>query len=152
MKYVDNEKLLGELRTYSETGIQTEELGKMFLLIAKRYSEKGSFSGYTYKDDMICEAVLTCLKYMHNFDLNKSNPFAYFSRVVHNSFLNYISQQKKHSKIKDICYKNVDFIMPDENKNDDWELFEVCGINYQSIRGNKKKKRKKVKEEKQEVE
>jgi DNA-directed RNA polymerase specialized sigma24 family protein len=134
---------LDEIKTFKEDKIQTEELGRMFLLLANRYSDKGSFSGYSWKDDMICEAVLTCLKYMHNFDtsIENPNPFAYFSRIIHNSFLNYISRQKKHSRIKDICYKNLDFITPDSNTDNDWKHFEVNGIDYQLIRGNKKKKR-----------
>ena len=117
------------------------------LLLAKKYSDKGSFAGYSWKDDMICEAVLTCLRYMHNFDItvDKPNPFAYFSRIIHNSFLNYISKQKKHSKIKDICYKNIDFITPEGDSNNEYTYFDVCGIDYQSIRGNKKKKKRKRK-------
>ena len=149
MKYIRNEDLLKELKIYAETDVRTEELGKMFLLLAERYSDRGSFAGYSWKDDMICEAVLTCIKYMHNFDvtIDKPNPFAYFSRIIHNSFLNYISKQKKHSKIKDICYKNIDFITPDGDLNDDWSFFEVCGIDYKAIRGDaKKRKKKKVKD------
>lgn len=147
MNYVDNEKLLDEIKVYSETGEKTEEFGRMIFLIAQRYSEKGSFAGYSYKDDMICEAVLTCLKYMHNFKLDTEdpNPFAYFSRVIHNSFLNYIAKQKKHSNIKDICYKNMDFLTQDPNEQSETAYFSVKGINYQVIRGEKKKKRKRKK-------
>jgi DNA-directed RNA polymerase specialized sigma24 family protein len=144
MNYINNKNLLAELRTYEETGERTEELGRMFLLLAKRYSDRGNFAGYSWKDDMICEAVMTCIKYMHNFktEIENPNPFAYFSRIIHNSFLNYIAKQKTHSKIKDICYKNIDFITPDA-KEDDWQNFDICAIDYQLIRGNKKKKRKK---------
>jgi DNA-directed RNA polymerase specialized sigma24 family protein len=147
MNYIKNKNLLEELRVYKETGERTEELGRMFLLLAQRYSDRGSFAGYSWKDDMICEAVLTCIKYMHNFDvdIDNPNPFAYFSRIIHNSFLNYIAKQKVHSKIKDICYKNIDFITPDSMEDDDRKHFDICGINYQQIRGNKKKKRKKAK-------
>lgn len=147
MNYINNKNLLKEVTIYIKTGEQTEELGRMLLLLANKYSEKPSFSGYTYKDDMICEAVLTCLRYMHNFDIEieRPNPFAYFSRIIHNSFLNYISKQKKHSEIKDICYKNIDFISPDSNCADEYTYFDVCGINYQPIRGDKKKKKRKKK-------
>lgn len=147
MNYINNESLLNELRKSQESGIKTEELGKMLLLLAKRYSDRGSFVGYTWKDDMICEAVLTCLKYMHNFDvtIENPNPFAYFSRIIHNSFLNYISKQKKHSSIKDLCYKNLETIMPDNELCSEYDFFDVCGIDYQSIRGNKKRKKRKKK-------
>jgi len=147
MNYINNKKLLEEIEKYKETGIKTEELGRMLLLLAKRYSNKGSFNGYTWKEDMIAESVLTCIKYMHNFrtDVDSPNPFAYFSRIIHNSFLNYISKQKTHSIIKDTCYKNLDFIMPDENQEDEYKYFYIHGIDYQPIIGNKKKKRKKKK-------
>ena len=147
MNYIDNEKLLEEVKIYSESGIKTEELGRMLLLLATRYSEKGNFAGYSWKDDMIGEAVFTCLRYMHNFniEIENPNPFAYFSIVIHRSFLNYIQKQKKHSKIKDICYKHIDFITPDGVMDDEYSYFNIHGINYQPIRGDKKKKRRKRK-------
>ena len=105
---------------YKETGVISEELGRMIWYIAKNYSKKGSFSGYTWREDMISEAILTCLKYMHNFDPTKQkypNPFAYFTTIVHNAFVNYIRKQKKHSEIKDICYKR-------------YQLFDSIGKKY----------------------
>lgn len=145
-KYINNKNLLNEIHKFKETGKKTEKLGKMLLLLAKRYSDKGSFYGYTWKDDMIGEAVLTCIKYMHNFDptIENPNPFAYFSRIIHNSFLNYISKQKIHSNIRDICFKNLDLILPDYNEDNN-QNFKFFSIDYQQIRGNKKKKKKKKK-------
>ena len=147
MNYINNESLLKELEICKENDVATEEIGRMLLLLAKRYSERGNFSGYTWKDDMIGDAVMTCIRYMHNFDPEKQekpNPFAYFSRIIHNSFLSYISKQKTHSKIKDLCYKNLDFITPDPNTDNEHEYFSISGIDYQPIRGNKKiRKRKK---------
>lgn len=151
MDYVDKDKLLKEIELYKETGIKSEELGRMVLLIATRYSERGNFSGYTWKDDMIGEAVFTCLKYIHNFDPEKenSNPFAYISIIVHRAFLNYIAKQKKHSSIKDECYKYAfmyenDFLIRPYEK----DYFRTSGINYQIIKGMTSKKRKKKKKKK----
>lgn len=148
MNYINNKSLLEEIRIYKESGVKTEELGGMLLLLARRYSDKGSFSGYSWRDDMICEAVLTCIKYLHRFDITKEspNPFAYFSRVIHNAFLSYIAKQKIHSKIKDLCCKNIDFIVPDINIEEDFSYFDLHGIDYQVIRGDKKRKRKTKKE------
>jgi DNA-directed RNA polymerase specialized sigma24 family protein len=148
MNYVNNAELLEEVRKYKNTGVQSEALGNMVLKIATKYADKGSFAGYSWKDDMIGEAVLTCVKYMHNFDTEKEKPnaFAYFSKIVHNAFLNFISKQKTHSAIKDICYKNIDFLLKDPF--DEVRVFDVCGLDYQSIRGNKKRRKKKKKEEK----
>ena len=56
MNYVDNASLLKEVKVFKETGCRTEALGNMLLLIASKYSDKGSFAGYTYKDDKIGRA------------------------------------------------------------------------------------------------
>ena len=104
--YLKNSDIILEMKMYKETGIVSENLGKMIVRIASNYSNIGSFSGYTWKEDMISEAVLTCLKYLHNFDIEKSNnPFAYFTTISKHAFINYIMKQKKHSSIKDICVK-----------------------------------------------
>lgn len=108
--YVTNDELIAELKQYDKTGVISNELGKMFLDIARNLSNKGNFSGYSWKRDMIGEAVYTCVRYVYNFDINKQkkpNPFAYFSRICYNCFLGYIKKQKTHSKIKDRCYNNA---------------------------------------------
>ena len=140
--YVKNKDLLIEIIKYKKTGIISEELGEMIFKIAKNYATKGNFSGYTYIQDMISEAVLTCLKYMHNFNPNKykyPNPFAYFTTIIYHSFLNYIRKQKKHSEIKDICYKRIDLL--EEDKYNDYYLIKA--INYQVLRSLDKPKKKK---------
>jgi len=134
--YVKNKDLLPEMVRYKETGKISEELGTMILAIATNYSNKGSFYNYTWKDDMIMEGVSTVLRYMHNFDPKKQknpNPFAYFTTIIHNAFINFIRKQKKHSKIKDVCYKNYKTMEESEGA---WEayLFTIKGINYQLLK------------------
>ena len=51
MNYINNEKLLVEVKKYIDSGIRSEELGRMLLLLAKRYSGRGSFAGYSWKDE-----------------------------------------------------------------------------------------------------
>lgn len=103
--YVKNKDLMPEIVAYRETGLCSEKLGGMFLLIARNLSNKGNFINYTWKDDMIQEAVLTCVKYSKNFNPEKSNnPFAYVTTICKNAFVNYINKQNRHSTIKDKCY------------------------------------------------
>ena len=66
--YVRNKDLIPEIKKFNESGQISEELGRMLLLIAKNLSNKANFINYTWKDDMIQEAVLTCCKYLKNFD------------------------------------------------------------------------------------
>jgi DNA-directed RNA polymerase specialized sigma24 family protein len=146
MKYLDNLVFLNELCEY-QSGNKTDEFGKMLLLIAKKYAERGCFSGYTWKDDMICDAVLTCIRYVDSFNvkIENPNPFAYFSKIIHHSFLNFIAKQKKHSSIKDICYRNMDIFDSDKLEDNDMKYFNVPGLDYECILGATKKKRKRKK-------
>ena len=141
--YVKNKDLLAEIMKCREDDVITEELGRMILQIATNYSNKGNFASYTWKEDMISEAVLTCLRYMHNFDPNKMerpNPFAYFTTVIHNAFINYIRKQNKHSEIKDICYKKAHIL------EEDTFWFTPKAIDYRDLRKyDKPIKRKKKK-------
>ncbi|MBU0964686.1 sigma factor for late transcription, partial [Patescibacteria group bacterium] len=98
--------------------------------IATNYANKGNFAGYTWKRDMINDAVYTCVRYAHNFDPNKQkvpNPFAYFTQICYHSFLNYIKKQNKFSKIKDTLYNNV--YMLDEN-----DQYMEKSIDYESLK------------------
>ena len=141
-KYVTNKDLLPYIFKYRETGVVSEELGGMILKIAQNFANKGSFHNYTWKEDMIAEAVYTCLRYIHNFDpirFEKPNPFAYFTSVTKNAFLNYIHRQKNHSKIKDYCY-NTYFLLNELDEDDD--VFKMKGIDYTVLKNNGKKRNK----------
>lgn len=71
-------------------------IGVCFLKIAENLSRKPNFANYTFREDMISDAVENCLVAMHNFDPTKSkNPFAYFTLIIYRAFLRKISMEKK---------------------------------------------------------
>ncbi len=136
--YINNDELLAEVIIFKKNGIATEELGKMLLSIANHYSTKGNFSGYTWKKDMVSEAVLTCLKYLKSFNPDRSNnAFAYITQICKNSFKAYIKNQKKHMEIKDVCYQRYNEIIESGEYH-----FNQDSIDYR-IMANPPKKRKK---------
>lgn len=107
--YLTNRQLLEELMEYQKTKIVSEKLGGMFAALSKKVANRANFYRYTYKDDMIAEAVLTCIKYMDNFSPDKSkNPFSYFTTVVYHSFQGFINKEKKQSKIKEKIRRVID--------------------------------------------
>ena len=76
-------------------------VGECFLKIANHLSYKPNFVNYMFKDDMICDGIENCVRYIHNFNPEKSqNPFAYFTQIIHYDFLRRISQEKKKLEIK----------------------------------------------------
>lgn len=115
--YVDNKRLYGEMikyvNAYHEAKEQGKELprpndyiGKCIWLIANRLSTNRNFIGYTYRDEMIGDAIENCLRYLHNFNPEKSNnPFAYFTQIMYYAFLRRIEKEKKQSYIK---YKSME--------------------------------------------
>jgi len=109
MKYIKNKDLIPELeKMKNNNNVISEELAKMFYLISRNLSNKSNYISYTWKQDMVQEAVFTCTKYIKNFNLEKSrNPFAYITTICNHSFMAYIKKQKKHSIIKDVCYKEI---------------------------------------------
>jgi len=121
--YLDNSELLTELEIYKKTNRMSEKLGGMILKIAKNYATLGRFAGYTWTDDMIGEAVLTCVKYLKAFDstrYSKPNPFAYITTICKNSFIAYIKNQKKHANIKNTLYCTYDDLSSDETVSIDY--------------------------------
>ncbi len=112
--YLCNKNLLNELILFKKTGKISEELGGMFIQVATNLSKKNNFSGYTWKQDMIDDAVFTCVKYCKNFNEEKgTNAFAYITQICYNAFRNYIKKQNKHSKIKQHLYDRKDMILAD---------------------------------------
>ena len=75
-------------------------IGECFLKIATHLSYKPNFVNYMFKDDMICDGIENCVQYIHNFDVNKKNPFAYFTQVIYYAFLRRIAKEKKQLEIK----------------------------------------------------
>jgi hypothetical protein len=138
--YVRNKDLIPEMEKLAAKGVMSEELGRMLLLIAKNLSNKGNFINYTWKEDMVQEAALTCCKYLKNFDLKKSNnPFSYITTICTHAFVNYINKQRKHSDIKDTCFNGKDHMSDSEFG------FTVKAIDYTSMAPVTEKKKKKKK-------
>jgi DNA-directed RNA polymerase specialized sigma subunit len=133
MEYVKNKELYEELLKSKENDNKvSEKLGKYFYLIAKNLSNKSNFTGYTWKDEMISEAVFTCVKYFKNFNPEKStNAFAYITQICYNAFIIYIKKQKKHSDIKQILYDKKNIINDNESK------YTYSSIDYTVFKKNK---------------
>ena len=78
----------------------TNYLGDCFLRIANHLAYKPNFVNYMFKDDMICDGIENCVQYIHNFDTERTNPFAYFTQIVYYDFLRRIAKEKKQLEIK----------------------------------------------------
>ena len=105
--YVNNKEFLAAIVAYKQSIKDAETLGKdkpritnylgeCFLKIATHLSYKPNFVNYMFKDDMVCDGIENCVQYINNFDPAKSsNPFAYFTQIIHYAFLRRIQREKR---------------------------------------------------------
>ncbi len=100
--YLTNATLLPEVIKCKKNGKISNELIKMIMLLAERYSKSSKFAGYTFREDMVSEAVMNLYQNALKFNPEKSsNPFAFYTTSIHNSFLQFLNNEKKHRNIRD---------------------------------------------------
>lgn len=100
--YLNNKELLLALKESNERGKMSDTLAIMLQKLCERYSTRGNFVNYTYREDMIGYALLMLVKTWKSFDATKgSNPFAFFTQCIKNSFIQYLNIEKKHRDIRD---------------------------------------------------
>jgi hypothetical protein len=100
--YVTNGVLLPAVLEAKDINVVTDKLIRMINMIAERYSRKHNFVNYSFREDMVSAAVMNLCNNALKFNPEKSsNPFSFYTTAIHNSFLQYISEEKKHRNIRD---------------------------------------------------
>lgn len=100
--YLNNKDLLAAVMKSKEQGSMTGLLAHMLQTLCRRYSKKGNFANYTYNDDMQGYAMMMVVKTWNSFDPRKSsNPFAFFTQCIKNSFIQFLNLEKRQRNIKD---------------------------------------------------
>lgn len=100
--YLTNAKLLPAVIDAKEKGRLSDELARMLMMLTRKYAQRPCFSGYTYKEDMISEALANLCQNALKFNPEKSkNPFAFYTSCINNSFLQFLNVEKKHRRIRD---------------------------------------------------
>lgn len=97
--YIDPTDFKSSLQKYYETDVLTDDLAENIKKIAYGLSYNSSFINYTYKDDMIGDALIkmySALKYKKFSFSTESTPFAYFTTIAFNAFVNRIKKEKRH--------------------------------------------------------
>jgi len=95
------------------------------LKISERLSHKSNFVRYTYREEMVMDAVENCLKALGNYDVDaatrggKPNAFGYFTQISWYAFLRRIQKEKKQQdlKLKYIAESGLDEFMIDPNED-----------------------------------
>lgn len=100
--YVNGKEFEEEIRAYYNSGHVTQKLGESITKIASGLSYAPNFINYSYKDDMIGDAVVKMFSALRNkkFKLDTGfSPFSYFTTIAFHAFINRIKKENKHHAV-----------------------------------------------------
>lgn len=81
-------------------------IAKCFIRIAEGLSHRPNFVRYTYREEMVMDAVENCLRAIGNYNIEastrtgKPNAFSYFTQICYFAFIRRITKEKKQQDIK----------------------------------------------------
>jgi len=102
--YVNSKDFLRELTVYYDQGDDnvSEILGVYIYKIATGLSYAPNFINYSYRDDMVGDAIVKMFSALKNkkFNLDSgNNPFSYFTTIAFHAFINRIKKEKKQREV-----------------------------------------------------
>lgn len=104
VEYVRSVKL--SQKNDTEVARIPEYIGRCFLRISEGLSHKPNFIRYTYREEMVMDAVENCIKAIMNYNIDAAtrtgspNAFAYFTQICYYAFIRRIMKEKKQQDIK----------------------------------------------------
>ena len=116
--YVEPKEFDEVIMQYYSDNIISDSLATMISKIAHKLSYAPNFINYTYRDEMVGDAIVRMMKaliarkYTHN---KGSNPFSYFTKIAFNAFRNRIKKEKYTHEILQRYQEDV--IMSSEYMN-----------------------------------
>ena len=84
----------------------TDYIAKCFIRIAEGLSHRPNFVRYTYREEMVMDAVENCLRAIGNYNIEtatrtgRPNAFSYFTQICYFAFIRRITKEKKQQDIK----------------------------------------------------
>jgi len=135
--YVNSKQFEEEIRQYYKTDQITNYLADSIRRIAYGLSFLPNFINYSYKDEMIGDAVVKmyqALKYK-KFHLDKGfSPFSYFTTIAFHAFISRIKKEKKHHQlIADYRERNYDALLNKDEESTGVRVYTEPGSDSGSM-------------------
>lgn len=157
--YINNKEFSQAVFSYVEECNKCKKNGKEvpivpkyvalgFQQIAEGLSHRPNFISYSYRDEMVMDAVENCLRAIRNYNIEAAtrtgnpNAFAYFTQIAYYAFLRRISKEKKQQEIKDSYFENTfaaDLIEASSNQDDTSKHITHAAIETAKMRMNDNK-------------
>ena len=126
MYYIDPKDFHMWISEYYETDVMSENLGRAIFDIAHHLGYRPNFINYSYKEDMIGDAIVKMVQALENknFDPDKGFPaFSYFNKIAWWAFVNRIKKENKEHEMvanyKEEVYNNyvdIGYIPDDQHE------------------------------------
>ncbi|CAB5226406.1 RNA polymerase sigma factor [uncultured Caudovirales phage] len=119
--YVNSREFEDEIRNYYKTDSMTDKLCESLNKIANGLSYAPNFMNYSYKEEMVGDAIVKMFSALKNkkFKIDCGfSPFSYFTTIAFHAFINRIKKEKKHheavNEYREKVYNDL-MLNPDEN-------------------------------------
>lgn len=138
-------------------------IGKCIYDIANNTSLAPNFINYSFRTELVGDAIETCIKYFDSYDINdpSKNPFGYFTMVCWRAFVSRIGEEEKN---RYMLYKSfernminsggIDMLVDDDNNLINPEMYDNISEfirNYEEKMEKKKQKKLQKKKEQEEL-
>ena len=145
----------------TEMPIVTDYIATCFIKIAEGLSHRPNFVRYTYREEMVMDAVENCLRAIGNYNIEaatrtgKPNAFSYFTQICYFAFIRRITKEKKQQDIKFKFIEKMgieDFVgmgMDDEGVEHTMQYIDTLRQRISRVRTRDNKIKKFAKEEKE---
>lgn len=133
--YVDNDEMLAAwivhqenrkaaIEAGKEEPVLTRYLSECILKICHRTAYKWNFINYSFRDEMVSDAIENCLRGINTFDPSASKYiFSYYTTAAWNAFIRRIQREENQAAIKGkiISEMDVDSIVRQEHDNGEYQ-------------------------------
>ncbi len=99
-----NKKLNETIKTGNKPPQISRYIGECIMHIADNLGKKINFAAYSFRQEMVSDAIEKMIESIDKYDVEynkeKPNPFAYFTQIAWNIFLQRIAKEKKEQYVK----------------------------------------------------
>lgn len=130
---VERKKLNEELLSQGKEKAPIDDyLGFVVMEIARRLAYRPNFINYSFREDLIGDAIEAGLKGLDKFDCSYSNPFAYITQIMWNAFIRRIQIENAQQDIKGalIADMPLDDLFDTQDHDDDGVQYSEHMMNY----------------------
>lgn len=134
VNYVDNAKFQADIVEFRNACTAAgknlpipNHIAKPILDIATNMARSAKFFRLPYKEDMIGDAVEDCIRGFFNYDVNRGNPFAYFTQCCFYAFIGRIKTERTQDYARHKYRRSIsaDSFTHDENSDNEGDFVPV---------------------------